>query len=90
MNNEQDLRERYVAERLAREVRLRLFQQLHQGPESEDADRYGLFLRSASGDVRCEYCGLEYRLHPYDMQGPVDDDGRHINHRLCGGETAHL
>lgn len=80
----------YVALRLEREARLRLFQQLHQGPDPEDAELYGFFLRRASGDVLCEHCGLEYRLHPYDEEGPVDCEGRPFHHRLCGGETAHL
>lgn len=89
-DSEEDLiRKRYIAIRLEREARLRLFQQLHQGLDTEDADRLGFFFR-ASGNVLCPHCGLEYRIHPYDEEGPVNSEGRPFHHRLCGGETVHL
>ena len=87
---EERIRKAYLALRLEREARLRLFQQLHQGLDPEDADRYDFFFRRANGSVLCEHCGLEYRVHPYDEEGPVNCDGRPCHHRLCGGETAHL
>lgn len=75
---------------IMREARSRLFQQMHQGLEWEDAVRYDFFLRNANGHTLCLHCGLEYILHPYDEQGAINLEGRPFHHRLCGGETAHL
>jgi uncharacterized protein YbaR (Trm112 family) len=60
--------------RQQREIRLRLFQQLHQ-----DTGEW----HRASGEMYCKNCGLQYRYHPVEEQYDID-------HRLCDGELVHL
>jgi hypothetical protein len=66
----------YVANRLYRDSKLRLFQQLHQ---SSTADTEW---RRASGKMICSYCGLRYQQHP--VEEIVNTD-----HRLCDGTLIH-
>lgn len=71
---------RYGIDRMAREVQMRLFQQLHQNDEPE--------WRRASGSMKCSLCRCEYRYHPL-----VDEQlgfGEPIDHRLCDGDVVHL
>ncbi len=70
----------YVALKLGRDARLRLFEQLHQDME-EDWHRAG-------GSVPCEHCGVEYRWHPINDTTKREDGSG--DHRLCNGMTVHL
>lgn len=59
---------------LARDAKLRLFQQLHQDDEPE--------WYRAAGACRCSFCGLEYREHLDSVDG--------FDKRLCNAEVVHL
>ncbi|MEN9338163.1 MAG: hypothetical protein RIQ41_477 [Candidatus Parcubacteria bacterium] len=76
------------APQLLREWRLRLFQQLHQSPDSEDLEPAGLW-RRANGYIRCRLCWLPYREHPVSEES-VDWNGEAFDNRLCNGEVVHL
>lgn len=71
----------YVSNKLGREAKLRLFEQLHQDDETE--------MRRASGRMRCGLCCLLYREHPLDLAG-LDDCGASWAVRLCDGDLVHL
>lgn len=89
MEKERAVLERYVAARLEREARLRLFPQLHQDPNPEEAQAYDRWYR-AEGGARCGHCGLEYRHHPFSEDAGTREDGQPIDHRLCNGDVVHL
>lgn len=73
---------------LEREQRLRLFQQLHQSPDWEDMERFGMWRRS-NGHMRCRCCTLPYRDHPL-FEERVDYEGNPFDNRLCNGTVVHL
>lgn len=73
--------ENFVAQKLAKQAKMRLFEQLHQDDVTE--------VRRASGSMRCELCGLRYRQHSLDLRG-LDDCGSSWAVRLCCGELVHL
>ena len=70
----------WAEQRIEREVRLRLFPQLHQ---DDDPVRY-----RASGDMVCALCGLTYRNHPLFIEYIFWSDP--VDHRLCNGDVVHL
>lgn len=70
---------------LVREIKLRLFQQLHQTPE---VDGSPVFWHRANGCVKCLVCGLEYREHFDAIEFPLA--GETFDKRLCDGTIVHL
>lgn len=75
--------------RLEREVRLRLFEQLHQSPPHEDMVN-DFTWRRANGHMRCQYCDLLYREHPYGEEDFQNIESGSMDHRLCDGSIVHL
>lgn len=75
-----EARMRWIEEKLGREARLLLFQQLHQDDDPE--------WRRGSGATLYRLCGLAYRYHY------LFDDTSHTreptDHRLCNGNVVHL
>lgn len=83
--NERDLFLLWVREKLERESRMRLFQQLHQ---NDDPD-CGEMRRRPNGEILCGLCGLEYNHHPL-FEEERSSDSFQTDVRLCTGEVVHL
>lgn len=73
-----------------RELRLRLFQQLHQSPDEEAMTSVHMARRDHRWRI-CEHCGMAYIFHPLYVEflseflasDPTDN-------RLCNGDVVHL
>lgn len=83
--NEQDLFLQWVAEKLERESRMRLFQQLHQ----DDGPDKGEMRRRPNGELLCRLCGVAYDFHPL-FEEERGGDNFQTDRRLCDGEVVHL
>jgi len=73
-------------DRLEREARMRLFQQLHQNDDPDLGERR----RRPNGKMRCPLCCCQYREHPPFLEEYGWGYGGDYDPRLCTGEVVHL